>query len=323
MIVTPILLLTFGYVALRVGAAYASVKPHFNWHTTKYVYAFGDSYTFVQGTKGHANFSFIGDALQPSFSPHDLLSDEIIPRNTSSDGSNWIEFLTGCFEGLPSECSPHQLWNFAFAGADIDAKILPRHHDFTLSLVDEVTQWVSYASHVIPHPPEETITFWWIGINDTGDTVGNSTITDFEAFWNKEMTSFFMAVEFAVTRGLGGTHFFINVPPEHRSPNFLSSSNAARASKLKANIELYNSILNQYVLAFQDRHKNINVLSFDAYKWFGEILDNADRFGFKNTTGFCECDDDTFFWFNSGHPTEHVHRLLAGAIEEELLKASR
>lgn len=31
-------------------------KPTFNWAKTKYVYAFGDSYTFVQGTEGHANF---------------------------------------------------------------------------------------------------------------------------------------------------------------------------------------------------------------------------------------------------------------------------
>lgn len=28
----------------------------FDWDAVKYVYAFGDSYTFVQGTAGHANF---------------------------------------------------------------------------------------------------------------------------------------------------------------------------------------------------------------------------------------------------------------------------
>ncbi len=31
----------------------------FNWDRTKYVYAFGDSYTFVQGTEGLATFRFV------------------------------------------------------------------------------------------------------------------------------------------------------------------------------------------------------------------------------------------------------------------------
>ena len=57
MIVTPVLLGFLAYVALRVGAF--AVKPKFSWEKTKYVYAFGDSYTFVQGTKGRANFRYI------------------------------------------------------------------------------------------------------------------------------------------------------------------------------------------------------------------------------------------------------------------------
>ena len=32
------------------------VNHGFNWERTKYMYAFGDSYTFVQGTRGLANF---------------------------------------------------------------------------------------------------------------------------------------------------------------------------------------------------------------------------------------------------------------------------
>lgn len=39
-------------------AAAVGKKPEFNWTQTKYFYAFGDSYTFVQGTKGHANFRY-------------------------------------------------------------------------------------------------------------------------------------------------------------------------------------------------------------------------------------------------------------------------
>lgn len=33
-----------------------SVRPQFSWDAVKFVYAFGDSYSFVQGTRGTANF---------------------------------------------------------------------------------------------------------------------------------------------------------------------------------------------------------------------------------------------------------------------------
>ncbi len=53
----PFLMLGLAYLALKVPASYQ--RPKFNWNTTKYVYAFGDSYTFVQGTAGLANFRFV------------------------------------------------------------------------------------------------------------------------------------------------------------------------------------------------------------------------------------------------------------------------
>ena len=53
---------------------------------------------------------------------------------------------------------------------------LPLHHNFSVDLVDQVRQWALYASDVVPHPPEETLTAFWIGINDTGDTLQNTTV---------------------------------------------------------------------------------------------------------------------------------------------------
>ena len=72
--------------------------------------------------------------------------------------------------------------------------------------MDQVKQWATYAKDVIPRPVKNTLTAWWIGINDTGDTVSNATvsayiqvspktiqlsyrpfqITDWTAFWNTE-----------------------------------------------------------------------------------------------------------------------------------------
>ena len=87
-----------------------------------------------------------------------------------------IEFLTGCFEGHPTACSPRQLFDFAFAGADISGELLPLHQDFIVPLVDQVKQWEKYAADVLPHPADESLVAWWIGINDTGDTLQNATV---------------------------------------------------------------------------------------------------------------------------------------------------
>ncbi|KAH9846362.1 hypothetical protein C2E23DRAFT_582601 [Lenzites betulinus] len=304
------------------GVPVPSTAAHkFNWDRTKYVYAFGDSYTFVQGTEGLNTFSFIGDAFHFSFTPKELLEDEISPKNTSSDGSNWTEFLTGCFQGKPADCSPHQLWNFAFAGADVDQALLPLHHNFTIDLVDEVNQWAAYASDVVPHPPAETLVAWWIGINDTGDTLNlNLTEAGYKAFWELEMQSLFGAVQKAYDNDLRGTYLFFNVPPMERSPDHIGT---AIAPTYKQNILDYNAALAAHTAAFAQAHRDVTVLSFDAHTWFNTILDTAPEHGFKNITGFCECKDPDFFWFNTGHPTEHVHRLLAQAVEAELRAASK
>ncbi|KAF4577333.1 hypothetical protein EYR36_005320 [Pleurotus pulmonarius] len=306
------------YLLTVVVASSETRKAHFEWDAIRYVYAFGDSYTFVQGTQGHANFSFIGDALDPSFTREQLLSNEIIAKNTSSDGSNWIEFLTGCFQGRPSECST-QLWDFAFAGADIDGNLLPLHHDFTVPLTDQVNQWARFASKVLPKPPAETLTAWWIGINDTGDTLGNATISDFTSFWRTEIESLFRSVNQAYEGGLSGAHLFINVPPEGRSPAHVGSSTG---TTLKGHIDLFNEVLGEHVDGFAAAHPSTPVLRFDANAWFNEVLDHHEEYGFKNVTGFCHCPEPGYFWYDSGHPTERVHKLLADAIKRHLQEVS-
>ena len=54
----------------------------------------------------------------------------------------------------------------------------PLHHPWTVPLVDQVAQWVQYASSIIPNPKNNTLIAWWIGINDTGDSTANDTVRD-------------------------------------------------------------------------------------------------------------------------------------------------
>lgn len=45
--------------------------------------AFGDSYSYVQGTHGLQNYSFIGDLQNFSFNAEDLLTDQIVQNQVS------------------------------------------------------------------------------------------------------------------------------------------------------------------------------------------------------------------------------------------------
>lgn len=159
---------------------HAGTKPIvFKGKEVKNLLAFGDSYTFVQGTQGHWGYSFISDALNYTFTPAQLLANEIVKNVTSSGGPNWVEYLTGCFEGLPARCPGTKLWDFAFAGADISAQLyvlrmnilaliqinhrLNLHHNYTIDLDDQVKQWDLYARDTIRIKPKDTLVAFWIG----------------------------------------------------------------------------------------------------------------------------------------------------------------
>lgn len=45
--------------------------------------AFGDSYTYVQGTKGRQNSTFIGDYFNFSFTEQELLDNKIVQNQVS------------------------------------------------------------------------------------------------------------------------------------------------------------------------------------------------------------------------------------------------
>ena len=166
------------FPAFSIAISASHNDPKFSWSLISHVLAFGDSYTYVQGIEGRQNYSFIGDALNFSYSPEQLRSDSIVQNQigTSAGGPNWVEYLTGCYSGLPAGCNgstanstrkepskQKQLWDFAFAGADISEDYLPLHHNYTVALDRQVEQWNTYARPYLPVKPEEGLAAIWIG----------------------------------------------------------------------------------------------------------------------------------------------------------------
>ncbi|KAJ6198095.1 hypothetical protein J3E72DRAFT_384983 [Bipolaris maydis] len=331
----------YASIAAATPVSSGARKPTFDWAAIDSLIAFGDSYTFVQGTLGHPNYSFIGDELNLPFTPAQLFSNRIVQNltGTAEGGPNWAEFLTECgVEGGlhdPQECDI-QLWDFAYAGANTieEASFTPLHHNHTVSLERQVEQFISYGNPALESiylDKKHALVAVWIGINDINDLVAtqgkNAT---FAPVYRKVQENIFKNVE--KVYGLGYRSFlFMNLPPLDRGPG-TPNVNASL-------VELFNDIQASYADKFAKKHCNAAVLQFDVNTVLNDVLDRYQDYGFKNITGFCPgynqpdvlinlerygCTElDTYFWYNSGHLTSRAHEIMTDVLRKWLRKHSR
>ncbi|KAE8151289.1 hypothetical protein BDV25DRAFT_128894 [Aspergillus avenaceus] len=311
-------------------------RQSFDWGSIQYLIAFGDSYTYVQGTEGLQNFSFIGDQLHYDYDAHTLLTNKIVQNQTATaeGGPNWVEFLTRCGveEGLtsPLNCSK-QLWDFAFAGADISVAHTPLHHNYTISFVNQVAQYKQYGYPALKHivEPSKTLFTIWIGINDINDSAQYAV--HFPTFYNELMRTLFSSIQDLYSLGYR-SYLFMNLPPLDRTP---SNQKKANPSPNATQVAWFNAALEHHIDSFNRQHPDTNALLFDAHSTLNDMIDHPAGYGIANTTSFCPGYDqpdiewnhhaygcptplDTYFWFNSGHLTSHVHKVLAEALERSL-----
>lgn len=141
----------------------------------------------------------------------------------------------------------------------------------------------------------------------------------------------FTSVEILYTLGYR-SFLLLNLPPLDRTPgNQASGSPSPNATQ----VGWYNDALKEQAREFGQSRGDVQVRVFDAHKVLSGILDQPGRYGIVNTTGFCAGYDqpdvgsnyeaygcptplEAYFWFNSGHMTSHVHRILAAQLEEWL-----
>ncbi|KAG9827420.1 carbohydrate esterase family 16 protein, partial [Aureobasidium melanogenum] len=325
------------YLALLGGVTAVPNKVTFNWHDTKYMIAFGDSYTYVQGTAGRQNSSFVGDHFDFSFTQHELLNNKIVQNQTATaeGGPNWVEYLTGCGlkPGLTSPLScKTQLWDFAFGGADISTKYTPRHHNYTVMLEEQVQQFLTYAQPTLSNliDPSKTLVAFWIGINDMNDSAKYTV--DFAAFYDMLITTLFGSVQSVYDIGYRN-FLFMNLPPLNRTPgNVLKTTPLPNTTM----INWWDNALTSHIQAFRKQNAEANAFGFDANSFLNGILDHPDKYGIKNVTGYCESYDQPYIdiepeaygclpleqyaWFNDGHMTSHVHEILAKEVGQFLKK---
>ncbi|XP_014550747.1 carbohydrate esterase family 16 protein [Bipolaris victoriae FI3] len=333
-------LATCASIAAATPVSPSTKKTTFDWSTIDSLIALGDSYTFIQGTLGHPNYSFIGDELNLPFTPAQLFSNRIVQNltGTAEGGPNWVEFLTDCGveDGLhdPQECDI-QLWDFAYAGANTieEAGFTPLHHNHTVSLERQVEQFISYSNPALKSihlDKKHALVAVWIGINDINDLVAtqgrNAT---FAPAYKKVQKNVFKNVEKVYE--LGYRNFlFMNLPPLDRGPG-TPNVNASL-------VDLFNNIQASYADGFAEKHCDAAVLQFDVNTVLNDVLDRYQEYGFKNVTGYCPgynqpdvltdpgkygCTElDTYFWYNSGHLTSRTHAIMTDVLGKWLREQS-
>ncbi|KDQ61223.1 carbohydrate esterase family 16 protein [Jaapia argillacea MUCL 33604] len=295
-------------VCLVCGVSTAVAIP---WNATKYMFVFGDSYT----TDGY-NISNGINSPDPGY--------------TSSNGQNWVEYLTGTYNNTPIST-----YNLAYGGATIDSALVTPYLPTVLSVVNQVSLFEEYLACKPAEAPWESanslfVTF--IGINDVGNSWYWTNVTQ-PGFHQVLMNRLFGQMELLYTAG-ARNFLFLTVPPTNRAPQYMVSGPPTTTQVAYA-IYDYNYWLNTYTNEFMMNHTDITMAGvFDTQVVFNTLLDNPTTFGFVNTTGYCGdyangtpnrttqvagcAPVSSYFWLNTLHPLWTVHDILAKSISTYL-----
>jgi phospholipase/lecithinase/hemolysin len=150
----------------------------------------------------------------------------------------------------------------------------------------------------------------WIGINDVIQSI--DTQTQMTALFNVQASLY----------DTGARNFiFITVPPMDRTPWASSASSNLSPRELPTHVDLsalhsrissWNSILRQYARKFLCQRKDANVWVWDSQDTVNAILDNPQKYGFRDALSSCR--DRECVWRDTVHPTFATQRFLAHDI---------
>ncbi|KAI0536421.1 hypothetical protein GGR58DRAFT_475280 [Xylaria digitata] len=187
---------------------------------------------------------------------------------TAEGVPNWIEYLTGCGlelgETLPQDCRL-QLWNFAFAGASVSLEYLSRHHDFTIPLVNQTQQYLTWAEPVIGEKLDKSraLVAFWIGINDINDT-SKFTNVSFPVFYDDLIDAVFTQSVHPMYECGYKNFLFINLPPLDRT-----AANVVSETPLpnKTMIGWWDDSLVRHSDMFTIRNGDVKTMVYDANRF--------------------------------------------------------
>ncbi len=260
-----------------------------------------------------------GDSLSDSGNIFDLFGGVFGPnapytegRFTSNytDGSAglvWVEHLAGLM-GLPLDNSVAGGTNYAFGGARAVEDVA----DLVPSLPDQLNFYLSDTGG-IADPSALYVVFG--GGNDVRDNDAANSASSMAQ----------MIMDLATA---GATNFFVpNLPDIGLTPEALAglapggSSAVISAAAAAHNANLAAEIANL------EATLGVNIISFDLFGLFNDVISDPAAFGFSNATEACvgvevgsvDClDPDSYLFFDGIHPTARIHQLIGELAYEQL-----
>lgn len=299
----------------------------------------------IQTKTHHADGTYSGDsystttfnATGPQPNSSNPLGNPPYPGYTSSDGPNWVDYLT-----VKYNQSLIETVNLAYGGATVDSTLAKPYLPTVLSLQQQVQEeflpLYTGPSPKVPWTPDTTLFALFFGINDIGNTYYLNSASDYISLYTAILTKY--AEQVSTLYASGARHFlFLNVPPIQRSPLTTSQIPLASTAESYA-ISIFNVGLQDLVQELQQNASiagdtTLTVTTFDTYSLFTAVLDDPGvsqiTAGYRNTTGYCPAYEDgmptmtyfnescgipvnEYFWLNTLHPTYPMHDLLAERI---------
>ncbi|KAF2138501.1 carbohydrate esterase family 16 protein [Aplosporella prunicola CBS 121167] len=292
------------------------------WAGIKYWFVFGDSYS----TTG-----FDINGQQPC--PANPLGNPPYPGNTSSNGPNWVDYLT-----TTHNTTQLLTYNLASGGATLDAAIVPQYLPSIRSVKHQIQQQFLANYTGTPRAPAfwsstNTLFSVWVGTND----VGMSYTTHNESLYDSIFAEFRALLDQLHATGARNL-LLLTVPPVHRAPLTASRGAAPIAHEARA-IRAWNARVAQLARSTRAAHRDAAVFVVDAYALFEGVLDAPGRFAqtrqLVEVSGFCGAYEsgtpakdsflpacgvpvNQYFWLNSLHPTYPMHEVLAARVATTL-----
>ncbi|AFZ47175.1 lipolytic protein G-D-S-L family [Cyanobacterium stanieri PCC 7202] len=243
-----------------------------------------------------------------------------------SNGSVWSEYFAEDL-GLAPELwiqdsgelitsIPRNGINFAFAGAKTDDTHIT-NNDQLFGLHQQVNSFIGLLGGNTLNNPQ-ALGVLMAGANDYfGDPLLNPQ-TPVEN----------LVKEIDRLSGAGLTNILVsNLPDLGKTPLALSFGEPVSAG-LTNSIRLHNDLLKKELKKLNQANPETNLILFDFYSLFNDILDNPNKFGFINVTDscidlnltppnsisqdFCSEDlQDQFLFVDNQHPNTKAHRFIA------------
>ncbi|KAJ4111500.1 hypothetical protein NW768_011854 [Fusarium equiseti] len=308
---------------LLVMSGDASVLPRANyWHgysKLETLFSFGDSWTKT---------GFETSGTQPS--KNNRLGNPTYPGKTSSNGPNWIGYLTTTYNK-----SPFLTYNLAYSGAVVDTDIIRNNNnDLTRQVQERFLP--KYKRDKAFHASTSLFAIW-MGINDVmkGDLYNKpETLDKIFKTYSGEIAALYKA---------GARNFLLlTLPPLERAPRVTKKSDSAtRIPRIAKAVSEWNSRVRSLQSSIQKNYSKSTVFVYDTYPLMMNVMKKPSTYSetkiYKDTNGFCsaytkgtekpdtkssECKyaANQYLWLNDLHPTDPFHKLLAKDISSFLQK---